>query len=173
MRVFIWSLAVTFLAFALHLLIWKIRLPHRQMGAIVRIFLGALAFSLGGAFLAGLVVPAWQPYLPGTPWEYLHITLFVLVVLMAYLITYTALEADSPTVVMVAMIRSAGPGGLEREKFERALSDDLLVVPRCRDLLRDGLACLEGDRYRLTGKGRFLARLFSHYRRVLDLGLGG
>ncbi len=173
MIVFSWSMFIVLLAFTIHILIWKIRIPYRQTRAIVSIFLGMLAFPLGAAFLLARAYPVLQSHLPADIFQYCHIALFVISILFAYIITYTALEADSPTLVMVRKILEAGPGGLDKDSFNKSMTADLLVVPRCKDLLRDKMAYLDGDRYKLTTKGKLLANLFIHYRRLIGAGIGG
>lgn len=173
MIVFWWSIGLVFLAFALQVIIWKIRIPYLQTRAIVLIFLGVLACSLGAAFVLSQGVPGWQRFLPADIFAYGHIALFVISCLLAYIITYSALEAESPTLAMVRKILAAGPGGLDKTSFDQSMTADLLVMPRCQDLLRDQLAHLDADRYKLTPKGKLIANLFIHYRRLMGAGTGG
>ena len=110
---------------------------------------------------------------PGSYWEYLHICLFFVSLLFAYMITYTALEADSPSLVIVTTIGSAGRGGLDKKRFEQLMSDDKLVVPRIEDLFLDKMAYMDGEKYRLTPKGVLMARIFVYYRKLIDAPKGG
>lgn len=169
MNVALLGLGIVALAFGVHVLVWRIRLPRRQTKALLAIFLSALAVGL---CLAAFWPPA-QALAPDDIWGYAHVALFVVAVMAAYTITYTAVEADSPTLVMVMRIRAAGPGGLDRKAFEALLTDELLVLPRLRDMVRDGTATLEGGRYRLTAKGWRFARIFGVYRRLLGGEMGG
>jgi len=173
MIVFWWSMGLVLLAFSLQVIIWKIRIPYLQTRAIVLIFLGVLAGSWGAAWLLSWVAPEWQPLLPADIFAYGHIALFVLSCLLAYIITYSALEAESPTLTMVRQILAAGPAGLDKTSFSKSLTADLLLVPRCQDLLRDQMAYLDADRFRLTPKGKLIAKLFLYYRRLMGAGLGG
>jgi hypothetical protein len=155
----------------LHWGLWRIHLPHRQTRAIVLLTLVTDGVSL--LFLA------WcQGTLSGAtgappPLVYLHIALFMFALLCAYIITYSALEADSPTLIMVKMLHDARPEGLEKERFLGMLNDEMLVLPRVRDLERDRMAEVVDGRYVLTPKGRLMARGFNLYARVLGIGLGG
>jgi hypothetical protein len=173
MIVFWWSIGLVLLAFTLHVIIWKIRIPYRQTKAIVLIFLGVLACLLGAAFVLSQAAPGWQPFLPTDIFAYGHIALFVISFLLAYIITYSALEAESPTLTMVRKILAAGPRGLDKTSFDQSLTADLLLVPRCQDLLRDKLATLDADRYKLTPQGKLIAKLVIHYRRLMGAGTGG
>lgn len=159
------------LPFLLHWGLWRIHLPRRQTRAIVLLTLATDAASL--LFLA------WQQgTLAGAegappPLVYLHMALFMFALLCSYVITYSALEADSPTLVMVKMLYDARPEGLEKQRFLGMLNDDVLVLPRVRDLERDHMAKVVDGRYVLTQKGRLMARGFNLFARVLGIGLGG
>jgi len=108
-------------------------------------------------------------FAPDTISEYLHITLFVISLTLAYIITYSALEADSPSLVMIMNIASAGSDGLPKKKFEQLMTDDILIIPRVRDLLRDKMVCIENGKYKLTAKGIVFTRIFIVYRHILKI----
>ncbi|MCZ7644144.1 MAG: hypothetical protein M5U26_02505 [Planctomycetota bacterium] len=91
----------------------------------------------------------------------------------AYIITYSAVEVDSPSLVMIMSVDQAGAEGLPKVDFHRRMNDDVLVRPRLRDMLRDGLAVREDGRYRLTAKGRRSIRVFVLFRRLMRLSKGG
>lgn len=173
MIVLIWSLVLFGLAFLLHVIVWKVRLPGRQTKTLLIIMFGALGAGLLVLYAAPQASPALSGYVPhGLP-RFIHIALFFTSFTLAYMITYSAIEADSPTLVMVAKIAGAGEKGLSKDAFDSALTDELLVTPRVRDLITDRMAVIEGGRYRLTPKGLFMARLFIFHRGVLRLGKGG
>ena len=93
---------------------------------------------------------------------------------MAYITTYSALEVDSPSLVMVMKIAKAGSNGLKKESFEHEMDDGILVVPRIRDLITGGMANLDEGRYRLTPKGVLVSRIFIAYRKLMNRdGKGG
>ncbi|MBF0481348.1 MAG: hypothetical protein HQK81_08545 [Desulfovibrionaceae bacterium] len=173
MPVLIGGSVLTCVAFLIHLAIWRVRLPRRQTRCLVRIFMGVAAAGLTLRQPLSRLVPALAPWLPATLPQALHVLLFVAAMMSAYVISYSALEADSPTLVMVRHILAAGPGGIAPEVFFREMNDEVLVQPRLDDLLRDGLAELVDGRYRPTAKGRAMARLFTLFRAVLGAGKGG
>ena len=160
------------LAFVLHLVVWKIRLPKRQTQVMLLIFFGTLI--AGSAFL--WTHPSFSLFGVGAPaeWtEYVRIALLFTAFTLAYMITYSGLEADSPSLVMVLSIARAGPEGLSKDVFYQQMTDDILIKPRVRDLLTDKMAYLDGETYRLTSKGILLARIFVIYRNFLGAGKGG
>ncbi|CCQ89720.1 membrane hypothetical protein [Nitrospina gracilis 3/211] len=172
MQVLVWGLALLILALALHLIIWKIRLPQRQTKVLLQIFFGTLV--LGSAVLWTNPEASLFGVTAPTRWaQFLHIALMFTAFTLAYMITYSGLEADSPSLVMVQAVAEAGKPGLPVETFFERMNDDVLVKPRLRDLLTDKMAVLEDGRYRLTPKGRLMARLFVVYRSLFKAGKGG
>jgi hypothetical protein len=105
--------------------------------------------------------------------DYLHIFLFFTSFTLAYLITYSALEADSPSLVLIMSIANAGTNGLPKEQFEQLVTDDVLILPRIRDLLRDKMISVEEGRYNLTSKGLVFVRIFIIYRQILKISQKG
>jgi len=172
MTILFWGLAISVLAFCIHLLVWKIHLPQRQTKVLLQIF-----FATWLAATAWLWThPAFSLFGIGAPQNWVqcvHVGLFFLAVTLAYMITYSALEADSPSLVMVQAVARAGKPGLPSDQFHRMMTDDVLVTPRVRDLLTDRMAYLDGNRYRLTPKGILFARIFIQYRRLLGAKKGG
>jgi hypothetical protein len=163
-----WAIALIGLAFGAHLVLWKIRLPKRQSRALMCIFFGVLAAGLG----AFALMPASRA-LPASLPSFLHIALFHTAMTLAYVITYSALEADSPSLLIVLRVAQAGGKGVSAEELRRELNDAVLVRPRLADLVRDGLAVVRDGRFHVTPKGRALARVFVLFRGALRLGKGG
>jgi len=111
--------------------------------------------------------------MPGSISEWLRIGIFHISLTLAYMITYSAIEADSPSLVMVMAIANSGPNGMDAKEFEATLNDDLLIRPRIMDLITDKMAYKEDGRYRLTKKGLLFANIFIYYRRLLRAPKGG
>lgn len=151
-------------AFLIHLLIWRIRIPKGQTRALALLFLICLILSFILLREAGQQISAA---------EYLYIALFFLSLATFYIAVYSAIEADSPSLVMVMNIYKAGDKGLSRDELLHATTDDLLVRPRTRDLLSAKMVRLEQDKYWLTGRGRLFIRVFIFYRNLLNLEKGG
>ena len=173
MKVLLSGVALLAASFFLQLLFWRITVPVRQIKVIVLLFCGVLLLFLALGPLARAAARPVPALLPEDAGQYLQIVVLYLSCTMAYVITYSAVEADSPSLVLVLAIFRAGPAGLGEQDLRALLSDDELVKPRVRDLLTDKMATLEGETYRLTDKGRFMTRLFLRQRQLLGLGKGG
>ena len=160
-------------ALILHFLVWKIKVPRRQTRAILIIFFGLLTAVLAALPLVAPRLPFIGITLPISPSSYVHIIFFVTAAGLSYMMTYTVIEVDSPSLVMALAIGRAGPRGLPDPEFLRMMDDALLVEPRIRDMLRDRLIRRSGDVYELTPKGRRMVRLFMAHRSLLGAGRGG
>lgn len=173
MKTLFWGSLIFSFFFLAHIALWNVWLPRRQIKTILVILFGGLSVSL--AALARL--PAGFRLLDVSPPqgipEFLHLALFVTALILSYMITYTAIEADSPSLIITQKIRAAGGRGLPREELDAFLSEERLIVPRVKDLVTDKMACIQAGRYYLTPKGRLMAEGFIFYRSLLGLGKGG
>ena len=172
MNLFFYDLLLIALAFLLHLIIWKIRLPKRQIIALVGIFLFVLI--LGTIFLfkfSGRI--NWNIMPSRNFFEIIQFILLFISIAAAYVVSYPAIEADSPTLVIIKAVSKAGSGGLDEDRLERMMNDDLLVIPRIKDMVSDKMVCFDGKRYKLTSKGSAMAGLFLFYRKIIKRPKGG
>ena len=112
-------------------------------------------------------------YPPTSFAEHFQLSIYFFSLTLAYLITYSAIEADSPSLLIVRKILEAGSFGLSKKSLEDELDNSVLIEPRINDLLRDKMAELHEGKYRLKMKGLLLARLFTFYRNMLKVGKGG
>lgn len=157
----------------MQLVVWKIRIPKRQTKVLLGIFFGTLITGLLALRAVPYFIPGLAVYVPKHSLEYLHISISFVSLTLAYMITYSAIEADSPSLVMIRAVARAGAAGLDKREFEKTMNNELLIVPRVRDLVTDKMAYMEGDKYRLTPKGVMFARLFVFYRNLLNAPKGG
>ena len=173
MLVLLYSLLLFSMAFILHIVLWKIRLPKRQTKVLLQVFFGTLSAGILSLISISFFVSEVDSIVPQKIPEYLHICLLFISLTLSYMITYSALEADSPTLVMVMTIKKAGQEGLDKKEFDSMLNDDLLIKPRIRDLITDKMAYLDGEKYKLTTKGVLFAQIFIWYRKLLNAPKGG
>lgn len=173
MRVLFYGLGIFGISVLAHLIIWRVRPPRRGINTLLRIFFGSLIGALSGLAVLSFTCPCVNEFLPKSLPEYLEIALFVVSLAFSYVITYTAVEAQSPSIDMVMKIAAAGPGGLPSAEFDKLAADEVLVVPRVIDLLNDGMIYDEDGKYRLTGNGSMFVKVFILYRKFLKLPKGG
>ena len=169
MIVLSWSATLFLSALLIQIFIWKIRLPCRQAKTLLVVFCFTFVFGITWILTAHPTLPIFGTPAPQHIAEYLHITLSYWVFTMAPLITYSAVEVDSPSLIMTMAIQKSGKKGLPIEVFKRSMTDEILVLPRIRDLVHDKIAVLENNTYKLTPKGKTLAKIFNGYRGLLRL----
>ena len=100
-------LAVSFLLgllWVVHWIWWRIALPRRQRPVLLMIFL------FGGILLAPVARLFVQQLGFGelTLIQWLNVAFVVVAVTLAYVVAYSAVEADSPTLSLVRHIAAAG-----------------------------------------------------------------
>jgi hypothetical protein len=173
MKIFCVGSGLFALAFFIHLSLWKIKIPRRQTKVLLVIFIGTLILGFFGLWILSSFDFAINFLCIDGLIEYLHISLFFISLLLAYVVTYSALEVDSPSLVMVMNIANAGEEGIDEDVFDKAMTDEILVMPRLRDLVTDQMAFMDGNKYRLTIKGESMARMAIFYRKLLNSGKGG
>ena len=66
--------------------------------------------------------------------DYLHIIVVFISLFLAYLITFSAIEVDSPSMMIVKNIESSGSRGLTKQELLSLMTDDRLLRPRILDL---------------------------------------
>src|SRR5579862_3987265 len=105
MRVAGFAVGLFLVAFLVHWLIWRIRIPHRQTAALLAIFFGFLPIGLA-AMQALFRAMDWPDF---NGWELLHISIFHTALSLAYIVVYSALEERSPSMTVLLHLAAAGP----------------------------------------------------------------
>lgn len=147
-------------AFLIHLLIWRIHTPGNHTKFLLGVFTATFACGV-------LVIRHFEPY------EYLRLFILYGALALAYIVTYSAIEVDSPSLLILMAIGKNAKEGLGIKTLNEIMTDEILVKPRVADLLNGGIAYMDKDRYVLTPRGVRLARLFIFYRRLMNMGMGG
>lgn len=159
MKVLFYASLTFLIALFVHLLIWKLAMPKKNRPVVlVNIFFWVLV----------LAVLTMKDFSQCLDYIVLYCSLAV-----AYVLSYPAMEADSPSLAIINIIAKASKAGLAKAELYKIMTDETLVVARINDLLGDGLIFIESKQYFLTSKGLFLARVFGGFRKLLNLPKGG
>jgi hypothetical protein len=159
-------------AFVIHLLLWRLRRPRREVPALLIIFQGALVVGL----LAAPHLPGVSQFAPTRPWEVCHVCLFHIAFSLSYTVAYSALALDSPTLTIIPFVAAAGERGRAREDLLRLVGNEQIVGTRFDALHAAGIIVLldrETGAYVLTSAGRRWAHLFRFLQRLYRLKKGG
>jgi hypothetical protein len=164
------SLAALVLVWLLHVMWFRLSPPRTRVQGLLKLF------SVGFVVLvSGFVWAGWQRAggpVGGVPLPATALVLYVLASL-AYIIIYTAVEVDSPSALIVLLMRERGDQGMTFSDLREVLTDDNLVMARMRDLVAVGSVSDTGTQFRLEPRGLLIARVFAIYRGLLGRGLGG
>lgn len=154
----------------LHILIWQLRRPSNDALMLfvvfiiipVIIFIPVLILSGSNARFMSLLPVEIVAVL------FLHLSLSV-----AYIASYPAAQASSPTLEILLIAASAMPEGLTRKDIIRYFDDAKLLSQRFQDLLNLKLMVEGRGTFVLTPTARFIIRFFVLFRRMLGLQIRG
>lgn len=156
--------AAWLLAFVLHLTLWRWRLPKAQLKALLVIFavvwavvaLPVLAGFVGnGSLAAGWLV------------GFLYFCLIYWSAAFCYMITYSAMEGDSPTLSLTRHLHRRGEEGVSHEEIEDFFRQRPFVGARVKALVTDDIFVEEEGGYRLSPGSYLFFRVILGYRRVV------
>jgi hypothetical protein len=161
------------ISFLSHVIVWRIHLPKRQGKVVGLLFFG---FLCGGSLLFwkhGMDLSVFGLHPPSDLAQFLQFWLYYISLTLAYMITYSAVEADSPSLIIIMKIAERGSSGVSKENLARLINDEILMEPRLEDLLKDKMAELCEGKYRLRAKGMIMAHVFRFYRNIMGANKGG
>lgn len=168
MNILVAALVALASAFFLHLVLWRIRLPRFQLRALLAVFLAV--------WIGALPIMAW--FFGRGPAEaasmgwgllgFLYFSLIYWCAALCYVITYSAMEGDSPTLSLTRHLHRRGEKGVSHEEIEEFFRQRPFVGARVKALVADNVFIEErGGGYRLS-PGRYLFfRVILGYRRVV------
>jgi len=153
MRIFLTTCSLFAAALAIQIILWKVRLPKSQMRTLLVIF--ALVFAVWLVGAAAFSIPFV---------DMLHIALFYVSTSLAYTITYSAIEADSPTLSLMRFV--AQRNGVSADEVAYFFEQRPFMRARLAALVQSGLIRKDDGRYVLAGGGSLAFRLILGYRKV-------
>ena len=143
---------------------WRIRLPTSQLKTLLVIFAvvwGAAALSvLAGASGAG-------SFAVGSLVGFLYFCLIYWSGALCYVITYSAMEGDSPTLSLTRHLHRRGAEGVSHEEIEEFFRQRPFVGARVKALVTDNIFIEESGGYRLASGKYLFFRLILGYRKVV------
>ncbi len=151
---------------AVHVIFWRMSPPKNRGMALVWILI-ILPTAMAAVFLF-LTRLGFLPDVTGLAYsEWTAALLLLWAFAAAYIATYPAFEAISPSLAMALAISRSN--GMTREELISGFADEDLFEPRVNDLVHSGLARRERDRLYLTARGRLVAKCFVLFRAFLAL----
>ena len=167
MTVFLTGIALLLLSFCSQLLFWRLWVPTRQIRALLAIFLLAPLLAVAGLLVTG--VPTFLAGLSAA--EITSLVVFYVSCSLAYIVLYSAIEEESPTLSIVSYVAKKGECS-EADLFDRFGKGNELSQ-RIELLTLSKLVGGDDAGYHLASGGRRLAKLFDVANRLFGLELGG
>ena len=154
--------------------VWRVVRPAGHYLPLLGLYAVSLVVTVGICAALGDLPEAAAWLVPGTIRDAVNFLTLYTAATMAYIVTYSAVQADSPSMMILLQIEEAGAPGLARDAIVTSLGDSVVVVPRLEDLVTGGLATIDSHRrYVITARGAMLARLYIAYRALLKMEKGG
>ena len=158
------SAGALFIAWIVHLSMWRWRLPSAQLKVLVVIF--AVVWAVAAlSVLAGLVRAG--PSAVGSLVGFLYFCLIYWAAVFCYVITYSAMEGDSPTLSLTRHLHRRGEEGVSHEEIEDFFRQRPFVGARVKALVTDNVLIEEQGGYRLSPGSYVFFRVILRYRRVV------
>ena len=146
-------------AWCVHLTIWRLRFPKSQLKTLLAIFLSvwiaAIVLLFGSGCLAIKLI------------NFLYFSLIYWSAALCYVITYSAMEGDSPTLSLTRHLHGKGAEGISHEEIEEFFRQRPFVGARVKALVTDNIFIEESGGYRLSSGKYLFFRLILTYRRVV------
>jgi hypothetical protein len=167
------ALILGFFGFIVQVIFWRIKRPKRHVRAILVIFCVVFLAGIVGNELVSVYMGQSNGGMQLSKEKFLMLVIVYVSGMLAYGITYTAIEADSPTMQILDEVAKAGDSGMHLGDLEARMTDEMLLYPRLADLVRDKMAVYDAGYYKITRKGHTLETIFRIQRNVFRLPKGG
>jgi hypothetical protein len=172
MSILVYGILLFTAALLIHLIIWRVHLPKKQTNTLLVIFSLVIVLGVLAIFrYPGLI--RWSIFSFRNIFEIFQLSLLYTTISVAYILSYPAIEVDSPTLIIIKAVFATGAAGLEKSSLEKLANNDLLILPRVRDMVFDRMVYVKDGKYKLMPKGLIMAKLFSCYRNIIGGGHGG
>jgi hypothetical protein len=152
---------------ALHIAIWRVRTPWVSSAVLLVLFLALPVVVMAAAAAAGAVIMG----LRGT--QLVAALVLHCSIALAYIASYPAVRAVSPSLDILLMIEASGSGRMTEEELREGFARKRLVGARIDDLEAYRLIVKEERGFCLTRPAAVIVAGFLLYRKLLGLPAGG
>lgn len=151
--------------FVIHLILWRWRLPAAQLRALLAIFLSVFVAACLLLF-SGVLSSDFGPE-GGKMVGFLYFAMSYWAASLCYVITYSAMEGDSPTLSLTRHLHRRGKEGVSHAEIEEFFQQRPFVGARVKALVTDNVFMEEEGGYRLSPGSYLFFRVILGYRRVV------
>ena len=167
MKIFFIGCFLFCFAISFHLIIWKIRLPEKQLVSLLKVFFSIFILWLGLSIIFLFDVINFKFTLSLS--EMIHITLLYISLSLSYVVAYSTIEADSPSLRVNMILFEKGEKGIDRQELIKTLNMDQFFASRVGRLVEDKMIKKIDDGYALDTKGMVLMNIVLCYRKILKI----
>lgn len=167
MKIFFIGCFLFCFAILFHLVIWKIRLPKKQLASLLKVFCAIFIswISLSIIFIFNMISFKFTLRLS----EILHISLFYISLSLSYVIAYSTIEADSPSLRINMILAEKGEKGIGKQELLKALNMEQFFASRIGRLVDDKMIKEIEGKYEIDTKGVVLMNIILYYRKILNI----
>lgn len=164
MILFLIILILIFLSLLINIIFWRIRLPNKQTISIFIIFIAVFLFFCLIHFLNFLPKNYTLKYFG----EWIQIILFYFTFLFTYLIVYTSIENNSPSMKIIMQIYNSGKKGLNNSELNKVISNEEFIKTRIDSLLRSDLLLYRDNIFLISPKGKSTIKIMLLIHKLID-----
>lgn len=157
------------IAFLVHLIIWKFRIPENPAKTIVVLFVLILVAGVLVLRYALLDDSIAGPVALLNFSECLHVALIFMSLLSTYYFVYGALADESPSMFTIMNVAKAGEKGLSERDLNGLITNDLFIKSRMDYLVDEQMVFLQEKKYMLASKGKYFIGMIKFFRNIMNL----
>jgi hypothetical protein len=169
MRLFLAGVVLLTLAFVVHVITWRIHRPRRPIRVLLCIFAATPLVAVPIYFAFGSLPAVNGASLADSA----RILLFYVSFSLVYVILYSAIEVQSPSLAIVSYVASCGSAGCSETDIANHIIDDEGVSARIDSMKAAKMIVIGDGRCALTLSGRLWVELFEFAGNIFRLPLGG
>ncbi len=166
MKILISGLSIFLISFIIHIILWRCTNIKKSPANVVIVF-GIIYALILAIFLYGFVLKS--DIFLNNLFSIIHSYILASALFCAYLLSYPAIESESPSGIILLSIEEAGREGKSESQLRRIVTDELLTKERISCLLRDDQIKKKEGKYLITVKGMKLLAIFKFIKKVYNL----
>lgn len=171
LSIFLIGIFIFFICLFVHIVIWRLWYPPKKVIALLLLFI-----LLPFLFIVGYSWLEWFGFAPSiisfTTIEWSAIYLIHFALSSAYILSYPAIEAVSPSLAILLIVGDSNPKGMLHDDLLHVFDDEVVLEPRLKDLIEAGLIIKSDDYLMVTSRGSTFVKCFILLRCLLGLPIG-
>jgi len=148
------TLCLLVITWVIHVALWRIRLPQNQTRALLLLF----SFVMGVWLF--FIAPGFSLI------EILQVVTLSIPLFLCYVITYSAIEGDSPTLSLMKSLDEQRHTGLHKDEVFHFFLARPFVQSRLEALVRSGLVKVDGERLVIARQPSIPFRVVLGFRKL-------